>query len=589
MDMFAIHGDLHKIILYVTYTEAKCVSMDDGCSGKGKEQMQDDDDDVDCYVVDDDDDDDDVAGHSHGNDEGLDDHHDVDDGEFKGLYDDCDAYWEDDGEDYSDEDGGDQESSDGGDHEGSDEDDGNEGVHDGGSADLFDYEPTSDYDSPRERGNTLEFDFSIPRFRVGMEFTNVKEFRQTLRQYCVVEGIEIKRKKNEKCRFIGVCVVVDCGWRIHASLSYDGGNFIVKTLNDTHSCIRVTTNRKATNTWVSTKIEGLLRADPTMSSSVLRSEIRIMFVIDVTWRKVHRAKLKVVDRIRGSLADSYAILPQYCTTLLASNPRSVVKLHAPLDSEENTYEVFKRVFICLASPRDGFLDGCRKIIQLDGCHTKTGAIGGIILTAVGIDGNNENFPIAYSIVEAESRDSWTWFLVELRDALGIDDAHRWTFMLDRQKGIVEAVSCCMPGANHRFCLRHLYNNFKNLFKGKPLKDVVWAAGKSYTQSDFVHYMERHVADHDHTQSTRRKVFPPRRRAISTQVVASSSSGATSGSASGMSDRGGRTRGRGRGRGRSISGGIGGRVDTGNLQHPDIVSLGRQVEEQSSQDLRYSQP
>nr|DAD21049.1 TPA_asm: hypothetical protein HUJ06_022512 [Nelumbo nucifera] len=89
----------------------------------------------------------------------------------------------------------------------------------------------------------------------------------------------------------------------------------------------------------------------------------------------------------------------------------------------------------------------------------------------------------------ESRDSWIWFLVKLRDALSIDDLYSWTFMSDRQKGIVEAVSCCMPGANHRFCLRHLYSNFKKLFKGKELKDVVWVVGKSYTQTDFVRYME----------------------------------------------------------------------------------------------------
>nr|DAD22321.1 TPA_asm: hypothetical protein HUJ06_023784 [Nelumbo nucifera] len=278
MDMFAIHGDLRKIIFYITYTEAKCVSMDDGCNGKGKEQMQDDDDDdVDYYVIDD------VADHSHGNDEGLDGHHDIDDGEFEGLYDDGEDYSYDDGKDYLDDDGGeddddgDQESSDGGDHEGPDEDDGNEGVHDGGGADLSDYEPTSEYGCPRERGNTLDFDFSKPIF------------------------------------------------------------------------------------WVA---------------------------------------------------------------LLTSNPGSVVKLYAPLATEEDTYGVFKRVFICLIGPRDGFLNGYRKIIGLDGCHTKTGAIGGIILIAIGIDGNNGIFLIAYSVVEAKSRDNWTRFLVELRDALGIDDPHR---------------------------------------------------------------------------------------------------------------------------------------------------------------------
>ncbi|XP_010240841.1 PREDICTED: uncharacterized protein LOC104585602 [Nelumbo nucifera] len=146
-----------------------------------------------------------------------------------------------------------------------------------------------------------------------------------------------------------------------------------------------------------------------------------------------RVKLKVTDSIRGSLADSYAVLPQYCTTLLASNLGSVLKLHAPLASKEYTYGVFKRVFICLVGPRDGFLNGCKKIIGLD---------------------------------EVESRDNWTWFLVELRDSLGIDDPHRSTFMSDRKKGIVEAVSCCMTSANHRGYLRYLYSNFKKLFKGK---------------------------------------------------------------------------------------------------------------------------
>nr|DAD32638.1 TPA_asm: hypothetical protein HUJ06_011489 [Nelumbo nucifera] len=93
-----------------------------------------------------------VADHSHGNDEGLDGHHDVDDGEFEGLYDDS--------EDYEDDDGGDQEGLGGGDHEGSDDDGGgggNEGVHDGGDAYLSDYEPISEYDSPREKGQYKRF------------------------------------------------------------------------------------------------------------------------------------------------------------------------------------------------------------------------------------------------------------------------------------------------------------------------------------------------------------------------------------------------------------------------------------------------
>ncbi|XP_010260905.1 PREDICTED: uncharacterized protein LOC104599862 [Nelumbo nucifera] len=169
----------------------------------------------------------------------------------------------------------------------------------------------------------------------------------------------------------------------------------------------------------------------------------------VSWRKTHRACLKAIDRIRGSLAESYSLLPKYCTTLLASNPGSIVKLHAPLAIVDDTYGTFNRVFICLIAYKNGFLEGCRKIVGLDGCHTKTSAIGGIILLAIGQDGNNGIYPIVYFVVEAENKESWLWFLNELRDALCIDDPHKWTFMSDRQK----------------------------------------AEGNSYTQTDFAHYME----------------------------------------------------------------------------------------------------
>lgn len=42
----------------------------------------------------------------------------------------------------------------------------------------------------------------------------------------------------------------------------------------------------------------------------------------------------------------------------------------------------------------------------------------------------------------------------------------------------------MPDANHRFCVRHMYANFKNQFKGKDLKDLFWATACSYTVQEW---------------------------------------------------------------------------------------------------------
>ncbi|PNX65205.1 hypothetical protein L195_g054424, partial [Trifolium pratense] len=41
----------------------------------------------------------------------------------------------------------------------------------------------------------------------------------------------------------------------------------------------------------------------------------------------------------------------------------------------------------------------------------------------------------------------------------------------------------LPGVEHRFCVRHLCDNFKKRFPGKKLKDLMWkAANASYAQA-----------------------------------------------------------------------------------------------------------
>ena len=37
----------------------------------------------------------------------------------------------------------------------------------------------------------------------------------------------------------------------------------------------------------------------------------------------------------------------------------------------------------------------------------------------------------------------------------------------------------MPNAEHRFCVRHLYANFKKDFPGKVLKDAMWSAARAW--------------------------------------------------------------------------------------------------------------
>ncbi|GJW65006.1 transposase, MuDR [Tanacetum coccineum] len=58
---------------------------------------------------------------------------------------------------------------------------------------------------------------------------------------------------------------------------------------------------------------------------------------------------------------------------------------------------------------------------------------GQILTAVGVDPNNGTYPLAYAVVEAETKDYWTWFLDCLGDDLQLVRNSNFTFITDRQK------------------------------------------------------------------------------------------------------------------------------------------------------------
>ncbi|XP_012827308.1 PREDICTED: uncharacterized protein LOC105948635 [Erythranthe guttata] len=75
------------------------------------------------------------------------------------------------------------------------------------------------------------------------------------------------------------------------------------------------------------------------------------------------------------------------------------------------------------------------------------------------------FPIAFAIVNEESDDNWDWFLALLKQA--INDDRVFTFISDRQHGILVGVKKVFPDSFHSFCLRHMTGNLNNKFKWVP--------------------------------------------------------------------------------------------------------------------------
>ncbi|XP_048133712.1 uncharacterized protein LOC115725873 [Rhodamnia argentea] len=193
---------------------------------------------------------------------------------------------------------------------------------------------------------------------------------------------------------------------------------------------------------------------------------------------VKRAIWKALSDIRGPIEEQYVMLRSYLAEL-----KRVSKEGTFFIEVNPTTKVFEKFYVGFNELKKGFLAGCMRVIGLDGCFLKTG-MKGMLLCAVGRDGNNQMFPIAWAVVEVESEASWTWFLTLLFIDPSMGTGEGWTFISDQQKGLMNAVSCLSPQAEYRNCARHIYANWKKLHKGDALKNLFWRAVRCTFQAEF---------------------------------------------------------------------------------------------------------
>ncbi|GJX40501.1 FAR1-related sequence 10, partial [Tanacetum coccineum] len=141
--------------------------------------------------------------------------------------------------------------------------------------------------------------------------------------------------------------------------------------------------------------------------------------------------------------------------------------------------MFKRIYVCLGALKRDFKESGRELIGLDGAFMR-GQYYGQMLTAVGVDANNGIYLVAYGIVESENQYSWTWFLTCLGNDFDLYTNSNFTFITDKQKGLVPTIAKLFPAAKHRFCVRHINENINITWKGGDYKEMLWKCATSIT-------------------------------------------------------------------------------------------------------------
>lgn len=336
-------------------------------------------------------------------------------------------------------------------------------------------------DEESNKTNDPEFnedlDMEKPVITKGMKFNNAIVFRKALREWQVQGGYDLEFVKNESSRVTVQCKE-KCGFRVHASWMQQERTFQLKSIHPKHYCLRTYNNHLVNSKYIAEKYVDKLRDDPYKKVDCFQKEIRRDLVVDVSKWQLYRAKRKARQVIDGDMTEQYNTLRDYLETVMKHNPNCCLQLTVDKPGPDLP-PVFSRLYVRYNAQLKSMLQGCRPMIGLDGAFLK-GIYGGQLLSAVGRDGNDNMFPIAIAVVEAETKDSWTWFLKLLMEDIGTVEERGWGFISDRQKGLLEVFKEFLPNAEHRYCMRHLYANFRKLFRGKELKDAMWRAASAGT-------------------------------------------------------------------------------------------------------------
>ncbi|KAL3838818.1 hypothetical protein ACJIZ3_023409 [Penstemon smallii] len=311
-------------------------------------------------------------------------------------------------------------------------------------------------------------------FEVSLCFKSADEFREAVRKYSNKQGKPVKFVKN--CRD-KIQVKCKCGWVIYASfISKRNETFQVKSIKGKHTCQREANSKHCTSKFLARKYQHYLRSNPEWPVLSMLEIMQMENQTELSIWKMYRAEQQATILNHGTELEQYSKLWEYCEELRRTNVGTTIKIKCRhvLGAETRT---FKKLYICWGATKR------------DGTHLKTSR-GGVLLKAIDVDGNNSMYPIANAMVLKETRKSWEWFVSILIEDLDMGNSHAWTIMSDKQKGLIKAIQNLLPNAEHRFCVRHMYNNFKKKHKGLQLKELVWKAASSTRMTDFTRVMDQ---------------------------------------------------------------------------------------------------
>ena len=200
-----------------------------------------------------------------------------------------------------------------------------------------------------------------------------------------------------------------------------------------------------------------------MECSFIQQTIWRQFKYEITYQKAWRAKQIALEMHWGSYEESYYNLPRVLEILKERNPSTYTAfIESVYNGQPN---VFRRAFLSFSPCIESFKH-CRPVLCVDGTFL-TGKYKGQILTAIGVDANQQILTLAFAFVESDNKESWLWFLRHLKIG-AVQDRPNICHIHDRHASLLLAIKSMQEDANEpvpwpnlqsRWCMHHMVANF----------------------------------------------------------------------------------------------------------------------------------
>ncbi|KAF6134327.1 hypothetical protein GIB67_005719 [Kingdonia uniflora] len=325
------------------------------------------------------------------------------------------------------------------------------------------------------------------------------ELKNHIRAYAVVNKFNLEYVLSNEYKIVVRYKGHKCSWRIYATRLVGSALFRVSTYCSVHTCIRVKTDggnsyKTTSNRWVASIIKQKLRKNPNYKPSRIIDDMQINRNIDVTYNLAWHAKEKAHAEVsslymsfvppyksfmRGSFEHAYQLLTSYIAEVRLVDQDFVFNIQTTSCKDKR----FIRCFWCFDPPKKTY-KLLRPVVVIDRSFLKE-RYRGTLLIAIAIDPNNHIFPLAFSITDSETTESWAYFLEMFGSNLyGYDT--RFVVISDRNVRIINVVPKVFPFAIHTFCAIHISNNIKTTLESTMI--AFRMAAEALTSIDFDKHM-----------------------------------------------------------------------------------------------------